>query len=120
MFFLALKGRTQMYRSDPLAADAAVHAMNAYRTAEAETREVLGAGAAMAFDSAADVYRVALARMGIETRSIAPPDFAAVFRACRRARRDAGRPLAPIAMDSTGASGFAGRFPDAVRIGHCY
>ena len=95
--------------------DRAFRAMNDLREAEREVQPVLGTVPAM--DSAADVYRAALDRMGVDLAGVEPHAYAGLFRALRKSNpgklREAAR--AP-AMDAAARRGFDARFPNSGRL----
>ena len=96
------------------ATPAAIAGLRELQEAQRDTAEVLGAHDAMALDSAAAVYRKALARMGVDTIGIASVALKPIFVATRRSRRTRGIPM--IAMDAKAVSGFAERYPHGAKI----
>jgi hypothetical protein len=91
----------------------AVREMQAIEAAKAECAPVINA--ALAFDSAASVYRQALKAMGVDTSGTPPSSMRGIFRAMRSAQR---RATPGMAMDSAAGQSAAARvmkrFPGAV------
>ena len=84
------------------------------RDLDMAAREVAASGIAiMAQDSAADTFREACNRLGVNTHSVYPSALPAVFRAARHRQRERGP---SIAMDFASSASFATMFPDASRI----
>jgi hypothetical protein len=81
------------------------------QAAQAEVAPVVGA--VLGMDSAAGVFREALRRLNVDTRSIYPSGLPAVFRAARHRQRERGP---SIAMDSAARASFEQFCPDAARI----
>jgi hypothetical protein len=87
-----------------------VRCLQDFTAAQAEVRPLVGH---IASDSAAGVFREALHRLNVDTRSIYPSALPTVFRAARRQQRERGP---GIAMDSAATASFDTMFPDARRI----
>jgi hypothetical protein len=88
-----------------------VRCLQDIQAAQADVAPVVGAIIGM--DSAAEVFRTALSRLGVNTRSVYPSALPAVFRAARHRQRERGP---SIAMDSAATASFDRMFPDARRI----
>ena len=94
---------------------AVVARMNAIRAAENDVRPIIGE-VAMAQDSAADVYRLALDHAGIAHDGVDPSAFPALIALHKRTLEVAAAPKPRVAMDAAAAKGFAERFPNAGRL----
>jgi hypothetical protein len=83
-----------------------------------EVEGTVGRHTVLACDSAASVFRAALAQMGVSTQGIHVSALPSIFRAHRDKMRRAsagGTPTRP-AMDARAAADFDRRFPDLARI----
>lgn len=87
----------------------------AIRTAEREVAAVTGE-LAVAFDSAADVYREGLVAMGVDLDGLPRSSFAATFRAVHASRAAAPKVAADSAMPSTARDVFNQRFANRATI----
>lgn len=106
-------------KKDPPAMDAAaiqraaVRTVAAIREAEAAVEPHIGK-LAVAMDSAADVYRLALDAAGVDLKGVPPSAFKAMV-AMLPVPKDTADAVAPkVAMDHSSMSDFKARFPTAV------
>jgi hypothetical protein len=88
--------------------------MNAIRTAEDAVRPFVGP-VAVAMDSAAEVYKLALDAAQVDLTDVPEAAFAAMVRMLPKPGSEQ-TPKKSLAMDAAAASGFAKRFPNAARI----
>lgn len=105
----AMDQRPRVYAMD--SAGDAFRRMNDLRAAEREVAPVVGE--VLGMDSAGDVFKTALGRLGVSTAGLpGTPALAAAFRIARRQHLDGGRPMPP----ARNSAAIAQLCPDAARV----
>lgn len=95
---------------------AAAENFRAVRMAESDVRPLIGEVVAM--DSAEEVYRTALAQIGIETDGVHPSAYRSMVKYAVEQKQAIATPR--IAMDTAAASSFAADFPSAGKLKRGY
>lgn len=95
---------------------AAAENFRAVRMAESDGRPLIGEVVAM--DSAEEVYRTALAQVGIETDGVHPSAYRSMVKYAVEQKQAVATPR--IAMDTAAASSFAADFPSAGKLKRGY
>ena len=91
------------------AAQSATRAVMEFRDARAKVGAALPALALDSAASAPEVYKLALDRLGVDTKGVPAAAYGAMFEICRKSTR-------PLTLDHAGEQRFAERFPNVARI----